>query len=233
MIPARFGSQRLKYKNLALIKNKALIEYSIENAKKSKIFNEIYVNSDSNVFEYFSIKHQIFFYLRKKRLGTSNTRSDDVIYDFLVNNNLENGILVWLNPIAPLMNEKLLNEVIKKYISKKLSSAITSNTRKVHTIYKSKALNYKKDEKFAKTQDLVPVETFNYAVMMWDIKKFLKNYKKYKHCFFINKFESINIPEHNSLIVKTNYDLKIIEKFMDFPTTKNLKVKYHRKLKNI
>ena len=50
---ARFGSQRLKYKNLALIKNKALIEYSIENAKKSKIFNEIYVNSDSNVFEYF------------------------------------------------------------------------------------------------------------------------------------------------------------------------------------
>ena len=35
MIPARIGSTRLKYKNLALLDNKAVIEYAIINSIKS------------------------------------------------------------------------------------------------------------------------------------------------------------------------------------------------------
>ena len=46
MIPARIGSQRLKKKNLALINKKPLIEYVIDSAKKTKFFDEIYINSD-------------------------------------------------------------------------------------------------------------------------------------------------------------------------------------------
>ena len=233
MIPARSGSVRLKYKNLALIKKKALIEYTIENAKNSKIFQNIFINSDSSIFEYFSNKHKIFFYKRKKNLALSSTRSDDVIYDFLINNNFKEGLLVWLNPIAPLIKPDTINNVIKKYFSQNLSSAITSNVRKVHSNYKNKPLNYKKNEKFSKTQDLIALDTFNYAIMLWDIKKFLRKYKKYNHCFFINKFSTINIPEHNSFIVKTNYDLKIVERFLDFPNISNLKVRYHNQLKKI
>ena len=51
MIPARIGSQRLKKKNLALINKKPLIEYVIDSAKKTKFFNEIYINSDDKVFK--------------------------------------------------------------------------------------------------------------------------------------------------------------------------------------
>ena len=41
MIPARIGSVRLKKKNLALINKKPLIEYAIDAAMQSKIFNKI------------------------------------------------------------------------------------------------------------------------------------------------------------------------------------------------
>ena len=41
MIPARIGSQRLKYKNLAIIQNKPLIYYSIRASKEAKIFDKI------------------------------------------------------------------------------------------------------------------------------------------------------------------------------------------------
>jgi CMP-N-acetylneuraminic acid synthetase len=51
MIPARIGSERLKKKNLALVDNKPLIFYSINAAIKSKIFDEIYINSDDLIFE--------------------------------------------------------------------------------------------------------------------------------------------------------------------------------------
>ena len=50
MIPARIGSERLKKKNLALIGKKPLIQYSIEAAKNAKIFDDIYINSDSVIF---------------------------------------------------------------------------------------------------------------------------------------------------------------------------------------
>mgnify|MGYP000850915640 CR=1 FL=1 len=50
MIPARIGSQRLKKKNLALVNKKPLIEYVIQSAKTSNIFHQIYINSDSKVF---------------------------------------------------------------------------------------------------------------------------------------------------------------------------------------
>ena len=50
MIPARIGSQRLKYKNLALINKKPMIYYAIEAAKKSGCFNKIFINSDHDIF---------------------------------------------------------------------------------------------------------------------------------------------------------------------------------------
>ena len=51
MIPARMGSKRVKNKNLRLLGNKPLIQYAIEAAVNSNIFDEVYVNSEDKVFE--------------------------------------------------------------------------------------------------------------------------------------------------------------------------------------
>ena len=45
-IPARHGSKRIPLKNLVKIKNKRLIDYSIETIKKSMI-KDFYINTDS------------------------------------------------------------------------------------------------------------------------------------------------------------------------------------------
>ena len=47
IIPARAGSKSIKNKNLVKIKNKPLISYTIEEAKKSRLINETYISSDS------------------------------------------------------------------------------------------------------------------------------------------------------------------------------------------
>ena len=47
IIPARLGSLRLKEKNLKRFKNKPLIYWSIEAAKKSKYIKKIFVTSES------------------------------------------------------------------------------------------------------------------------------------------------------------------------------------------
>ena len=114
MIPARIGSERLKFKNLALVNNRPLIYYSINTAKKSKIFTDIFINSDNKIFEKISKRYFTNFYLIKKKLGSSNTKSDDVVYDFL--KNIECDILVWVNPISPLLLEDDIKKTVKYFI---------------------------------------------------------------------------------------------------------------------
>ena len=47
VIPARIGSKGIPKKNIQLIGKKPLIQYSIESAKKSKVFDKILVSTDS------------------------------------------------------------------------------------------------------------------------------------------------------------------------------------------
>ena len=58
MIPARIGSQRLKFKNLALLNNKPIIYYAINAAKQSKCFDKIFIPKylDKTLLTFPSIK---------------------------------------------------------------------------------------------------------------------------------------------------------------------------------
>jgi len=111
MIPARIGSERLQFKNLALINNKPLIYYAINAAKKSKVFEKIYINSDHEIFNKISERYKIKFYKRPKKLGGSNIESDAVVNDFL--NKVDCEILVWINPIAPLQTYNEISKVVR------------------------------------------------------------------------------------------------------------------------
>ena len=51
IIPARSGSKGVKDKNIKKINNKTLIEIAYLKAKKSKIFSDILVSTDSNNYK--------------------------------------------------------------------------------------------------------------------------------------------------------------------------------------
>ena len=59
IIPARGGSKRINNKNLVYFEGKPIISYTIENAKKSKLFDKIHISTDSE---------KILNYLKKKKL---------------------------------------------------------------------------------------------------------------------------------------------------------------------
>ena len=98
MIPAREGSERLKVKNLSLLNGKPLISYSIEAAKSIGIIDRVVLNSDNTIFEKIAKRYGIDFYLRPEKLGGSKITSDEVVFDFLLNNKCD--ILVWVYPLS-------------------------------------------------------------------------------------------------------------------------------------
>ena len=230
MIPARFGSQRLKLKNLALINGKPMIGYSIEAALHSKIFDKIILNSDNIIFSEIAKRYGINFYLRPKKLASSKAKSDDVIADFM-KNFPEADIVAWVNPIAPLQKYDDIKKIVNYYKKEKLDSLITVEKKNVHAMYDKKPINFKFDEKFFRTQDLNEVEFFSYTTMIWNSKKFLNDYITNGFAMFSGKFGSYPLDRVKSTIVKTQEDLFFIEKYIKFAQSKKNKLKYDKIIK--
>ena len=227
MIPARIGSQRLKFKNLAIIGKHPLIYYVIEAAKKSNIFDKIVLNSDHKIFKKISDRYKIDFYLRPKYLGKSSVKSDDVVYDFILKHN-NYDIIVWVNPIAPLLNQNNIIDTVNFFVKNKLHSLITTDQTKVHANLQSKPINYKKNSKLAKTQSLNSVELFNYSIMMWDTEKFMKTFNKKKYAFFCGKFSTFDLPKYCSIIIKDQNDLFFASKFIKIKDSNHVKITYDK-----
>ena len=60
MIPARLGSKRIEKKNLRLIDGQPLISYVIDSVVSSKSFDEIYLNSEADIFKNIADEKGIF-----------------------------------------------------------------------------------------------------------------------------------------------------------------------------
>ena len=223
MIPARIGSERLKYKNLALINGKPLISYAINSVKQSKLVDEVYINSDDNIFSEIASRYGINFYLRPKKLGSSKTLSDDVVNDFMIKHKSE--LLLWINPIAPLQDYKDIDKCISFFLKNKSDSLITVSNKKRHFYYNKKPVNFNIKNKFNKTQDLPPLEEFVYTIMMWRNKKFLHFYNKKNYALTCGKFITFPVKQPSGFIIKDSFDLKLAELILKNKTTK---VKYDK-----
>ena len=82
-ICARSGSKGVKNKNLKKINKKTLIDISLTQAIKSKIFSNIIVSSDSDKILDVSKKYKVILHRRSKKLSTDKSPKIPVIRDAL------------------------------------------------------------------------------------------------------------------------------------------------------
>lgn len=228
MIPVRMGSVRFPVKNLALLNGKPLIYYAIQAARQSRIFDRIVVNSESAVFEKISRRYGVDFYKRPSRLGSSQAKSDSVVYDFMKNNPCD--ILAWVNPISPLQSAEEIRRVMEYFIGKGLDSLITVKDEPAHCLYKGKPVNFKMGEIFSRTQDLIPVQPFVYSVMIWRSQNFIRAFKKRGHAIFSGKVGFYPVSKLSSLIIKKEEDLLLVQSILKTLNKKHI-VRYDPVLK--
>lgn len=227
MIPARLGSTRLKRKNLALLNGKPLISYAIETAKKSGIFSRIILNSEHRIFKEMASRYNVEFYQRPKEYASSQTRSDEVVYDFLLKNKCDT--LAWVNSINPLQTEDDIRRIVDYFHKEKCDSLMTIREEFSHGLFKGNPLNFSKEELFSRTQDLNPIQILVYSIMMWRTKAFIDTYRKKGHAFLCGNVGFYPVSKLAALTVKTQEDLFLIEAIMkgmesqNFIESKNIK----------
>ena len=219
MVPGRIGSQRFKKKNFADLRGKPLMSYAINSAINSNIFDDIYVNSDDISFKQIADDSGVKFHHRPIELGSSSTKSDDVVYEFI--NKVDSDIIVWVNPICPLMTGLVLRKCIEQFIENDYDSAVTGRNFSTHAACRDIPINYSVSEKFAKTQDLQPIFVFSYSAMIWKSKEFKNHFEENKFAFLFKNIGHIEVDFFSSLTVKYKEDLDIIDSLFNKVYLKN------------
>ena len=210
MIPARVGSERLAEKNFLLINNQSLIENSLELAMSSECFESVFLNGDSEIFRAYAEKKSAEFHLRPNHLGSSDTPIDAVINEFLLSNDSVTRLFL-INPPSQLLNVDDIKEFFDDFIKQNVDSMIATTSLSRHAQILGKPINFDRDAPLARTQDLNPIEVFNYSIMGWRAEVFLDSYKKNGAGLMCGNFKTFENGIRNFLAIKNNEDFQMVK----------------------
>lgn len=210
MVPVRKGSERLLKKNYLKIGDSSVLELALTKAIHAKVFDKIVLNTDDPNLEELALKLGIDFYLREEKLASSEATSDQVVLDFF--NNIEGDRLFWVNTASPLQTINDIKNFVTLFQEGNWKSGVSVNTSSVHAIFDNKTLNFEWEKGFARTQDLKPVHTFNYAMMGWsrDMINILK-----KGQLFDDDTQLIESSKWSSFLLKNHDDMEFIKGIAD------------------
>jgi len=177
MIPARLGSQRVKKKNLRLIGGKLLISYVIEAALDVNYFDEIYINSESDIFSEIADKYNISFYKRPSDLSSDTATNDEFALDFI--NQVKGDILIQLLPTSPLITPSEIEGFVKNMLENDYDTLISVEHNQIACLYNNKPVNFDKYIINPPSQTMTPVMSYATALMGWKYKNYVSNMEKY------------------------------------------------------
>ena len=114
MIPARMGSKRIPKKNIRLLNGKPLIQYAIDAVKDADCFDEIWINSESQVIEKIANSSGVNFYKRPKKFSTDSASNDMWTEDFF--KNVGGDIVIQVLPTSPFITPAEIKEFVQTFV---------------------------------------------------------------------------------------------------------------------
>lgn len=208
-IPARYGSKRVRQKNLRLLDGKPLIQYAIDAAKGSNILSEVYVNSDSDTIGQLALTSGIKYYKRPTDLGGDETTQDEFNYDFI--KQVGPDVLVMVNPVSPLIEGNDIDKIIDHFLENKMDTLIAARDEYVHTFFQGKPVNFDQSVRLQRTQDLEPIRLCAWSVCVWRAETFVKQYEEKGHAAFSGNIGFYPLPAFKSLKISTEEDFILAE----------------------
>tara|TARA_X000000950_G_scaffold287608_1_gene400663 strand:+ start:1173 stop:1820 length:648 start_codon:yes stop_codon:yes gene_type:complete len=203
IIPIKKNSKRVKKKNFKEINKVPLYEILLKKLKKCD-FDEVYIDSDSEVIRKFCIKNNFKFIKRLPRLTLDNANGNDLLnYHSKI---IKADFYFQLFITAPLMSVETINKCIKFLKnSRKYDSILTSRSIYSWFWFNKKPINYKPNI-LPRSQDAKPVileTTGLYGISSQSLQK--HKCRIGKNPFF---FE---VPANESLDLDNEEDFKYLK----------------------
>lgn len=124
LIPARAGSKGVTNKNLQKIAGVPLVKITVNLAKTSNLIDSIYVSSDSDEILNLAGESGVKPLRRPAEKSDDLATANDVVQHFLDSNsdfNLEELVIVYLQPTSPFTSSNSLSRCIELFLEKNVS----------------------------------------------------------------------------------------------------------------
>ncbi len=214
LIPARGGSKRLPRKNIIKFNGKPMIAHTIENAKKSKVFSDIYVSTEDEEIAKIAKKYGAKVAYRNHKLADDKSMLKEVCRDFILNYNTKKNdfkFLCILLATSPFRNFKDIKKVISLIEPNKcdFAMAVTTYDLPIYQALEKKNNGYVK-AKWPRLINLNEKKVSKYVVdngstYVFNTKKFLKI-----KSFYGPNLKVYEMPKSRSVDLNTLDDLKLL-----------------------
>ncbi len=217
IIPARSGSKGLKDKNIKILNKKPMIQYTIESAIQSNMFDEIMVSTDSNLYAEIAVECGAKVpFLRSEKYSNDTASSWDVVKEVLYKYEKMGkkfDTVTLLQPTSPLRSK---DDIINAYnlFREKEANTVVSVCEVDHSPLLCNTLNddlcmdnfLDKNVVNSPRQKLGTYYRLNGAIYIVNVE-FLKN----NEYIYENKSYASVMSKENSIDVDDITDFKIAE----------------------
>ena len=208
MIPARLGSQRIPKKNIRIMVDKPLIDYPIDLCLESKLFDEIWINTESELLGNYAKAKGIFFHKRPIELASNTATNREFMYEFLQNH--ECDYVVMVNPTSPLLKLETVNNFMNYLKESDKDTILSVVSEKTESFYRKQPINFDVREKI-NSQFLEPVSRVVWALTAWKSSSFIDMQNNGINPIFAGNLGLFEIPKDESCDLDTEEDWNIAE----------------------
>lgn len=237
IIPARLKSTRLKEKMLIKVKGKSIIEWTFQNARKSKLIKKLFVATDDKKIKNVIEKNGGKVIMTSPRCNSGTERIREALKEIQAN---IGDIIINIQGDEPLLETRFIDKAIKTLISEKNCDVVTLATpfsdlneidnpsfvkvvvdSNFNALYFSRAvIPFSRDKKYKKGDVLKHIGI--YVMRKGILDKWLNLKSKYEK---IEKLEQLRLIENScnikvivvnskSISIDTKEDLKKFKKMV-------------------
>jgi CMP-N-acetylneuraminic acid synthetase len=188
--------------------DKPLIQYPIELAVNSGLFESILVNSESEELGRVAETMGAKFHKRPPELATDTATNRDFTYEFCKKHACDYVIMV--NPTSPLLKAETLANFVKFVEISDYDTVLSTISVQAESFYKGEPLNFTFAEKI-NSQLLEPVDEVIWAITAWRRDKFIENQENGVNPVFGGKVGYFAIPKDESCDLDTLEEWRIAE----------------------
>lgn len=209
MIPVRLSSKRIPKKNIRYLGGKPLIQYPIDLAVKSELFDAVWVTSEAAELQASVEALGACFHQRPLEYASDQATNREFTYDFFKSHPCD--FVVMVNTTSPLLRQETLSAFIELVNENRHEVILSVVSEKAEAFYRGNPLNFDIHKK-ENSQMLAPVEKIVWALTAWERTSFMRRYEEGEEPVFgggnIGRFA---IPKDEACDLDTMEDWRIAE----------------------
>jgi CMP-N,N'-diacetyllegionaminic acid synthase len=225
VIPARAGSKRLARKNMMLLGGRPLVAWTIEAARKSEIFDRVYVSTEADDIAQAAAQFGADVSVRRpvELAGdeVSNVTVSLHLWEELASRGRTYDAVICLQPSSPLRNSDDIMQAWARFVGSQrrcLGSVTPVDAHCFHWAVKRKAdgsYGMFFGNQFMKARQHLPkYYRLNGAIKIATVEALRETGN-----FFTERFDVYQMPEERSVHVATRMDLALCEALLQCPGT--------------